>query len=70
MVVITIMVIMAYLLVWVCLREQEAIIMVCLLALANPAAAVSTQAWATPRASAFDLHQSFCFLLHSSRCTA
>ena len=50
--VIIITVIMAYLLVWVCLKEKEASIMVCLLALANPAAGVSAQALATPRALA------------------
>ena len=70
--VIIIKVIMAYLLVRVCLKEKEASIMVCLLAWVDPAAGVSTQAWATPRALAwaFELHRSFYFLLHSSRCTA
>ena len=70
--VIIIKVIMAYLLARVCLKEKEASIMVCLLAWADPAAGVSTQALATPRALAwaFELHLSFYFLLHSSRCTA
>ena len=67
--VIIIKVIMAYLLVRVCLKEKEASIMVCLLVWADPAAGVSTQAWATPRASAFELHRLFYFLLRSSRCT-
>ena len=69
--VIIIKVIMAYLLVRVCLKEKEASIMVCLLAWADPAARVSAQALAAPRAlvSAFELHQSSCFLLGSIRCT-
>ena len=70
MIIITVM--MAYLLVCACLREKEATIMVCLLASADPAAGVSVQVWAIPRAlaSVFELHRSFYFLLGSTRCTA
>ena len=68
-VVVFITVIMAYLLVWVCPKEKEATIMVCLLAQADPAAVVSAQAWATLQAQTFALHRSLYFLIHNTQCT-